>query len=185
MSSFARLFVFAAAVVAVSASTCTDPTPVSTTTIAKGVELSVMSCGSVPQAIGRRQANSTATDVCGEICVTSCSSVAGVLPPTTDDCTVIKEAVQIFQGQSSSTFTVQPFHIQQLTFGTCRMFFENLSPVPEQACWSDLAKDASVAGASCLPPTQPVFSEGDCNALDRTWLIGISHSNDTDTSGSS
>ena len=68
MSSFSRLLAFAAAVVAVSAS-CANPTPVSTTTLANGVELSVMSCASVPQAIGRRQANSTATDVCGEICM--------------------------------------------------------------------------------------------------------------------
>ncbi|KZV63062.1 hypothetical protein PENSPDRAFT_641439 [Peniophora sp. CONT] len=173
MLSFTRLLSLAAAVVAVSAASCANPTMVSTNTLPNGVELSVLSCATAP--LDRRQTNSTATDVCGEICVSSCSSVAGVLPPTTEDCAVIKEAVQIFQGSTSPSFTVLPFHIQQLTFNTCRMFFENLSPVSEQGCWSDLAKDASVAGAACLPPTQPVFSEGDCNALDRTWMIGISH----------
>ena len=54
--------------------------------------------------------------------------------------------MQIFQGSTSPSFEVAPFHIQQLTFGTCRMFFENLSPVPETACWADLVSLALSLG---------------------------------------
>lgn len=117
----------------------------------------------------------TATDVCGLICNTFCSDL-GQLPPISDDCQVIKDSIQIFEGNSAPTFIVQPAHIQQLTFGTCRFFFENLGTVPLEYCWQDLANTGSVAATQCFPPTNPVNSLAVCEAPDSTWEVGVSHS---------
>jgi len=99
----------------------------------------------------------TATNVCGAICDTTCGQL-GQLPPTTDDCQVIKDSIQVFEGNSAPTFVVDPLHIQQLTFGTCRFFFENLGTYSLEYCWQDLANQGSVAATTCFPPTQPTNS---------------------------
>lgn len=141
----------------------------------------------------------------------------GQLPPISEDCQTLVNAVTILNGQigtyqsacmplSSSgsligkppvdpDFTVESNHVQTISFGTCRFFFENVSPQPLTYCWLSLvrlhirlpllmlsryadlgvisqAQVASAAAAQCLPPNQPVLSEGLCIARDSTWEVG-------------
>ncbi|KAA1470997.1 hypothetical protein DENSPDRAFT_85298 [Dentipellis sp. KUC8613] len=117
----------------------------------------------------------TPKDVCGIPCNTTCSEV-GQLPPTTDDCQVIKDSIAIFQGNAAPTFTVDPLHITQLTFGTCRFFFENLGTVPLEYCWQDLANTGSLAATQCFPPNSPFSTLATCEAADSSWEVGVSHS---------
>jgi len=117
----------------------------------------------------------SATNVCGALCDTTCSS-QGQLPPSGSDCDVLVESIGVFQGTQTPTFVVQPMHIQQLTFQTCRLFFENLGTVPLEYCWQDLANTGSLAASTCFPPTMPVQSLGICEALDTTWEVGVGHS---------
>ncbi|EIM85146.1 uncharacterized protein STEHIDRAFT_158836 [Stereum hirsutum FP-91666 SS1] len=115
-----------------------------------------------------------AINVCGTVCNTLCTQ-SGQLPPTMNDCQVVKEAIQIFEGNSSPTSIVQPGHIQQLTFGTCRFFFENLNTVPLEFCWQDLGNNGSAAADACFPPVQPVNPSAECVAPTLSWEIGVGH----------
>ncbi|VDB91718.1 unnamed protein product [Peniophora sp. CBMAI 1063] len=116
-----------------------------------------------------------ATNVCGELCAITCSNL-GPLPPVSEDCQTVMNSIQVFQGTLGPTFTVPSNHVQQLTFGTCHFFFENLGPTPLEACWSDLSQEGSLASTTCFPPAQPVMSLAVCEARDTTWEIGVSHS---------
>ncbi|EJF56964.1 hypothetical protein DICSQDRAFT_157655 [Dichomitus squalens LYAD-421 SS1] len=150
---------------------CTDAKTVSTTTIAVGdkeVELTQLSCGT---SVTKRQTATPIPNICGEICQNVCSD-SGNLPPTTEDCQTIVDAITILNGSVCPTFTVDPNHVQTITFGTCRFFFENLGPDPLTYCWLDFVQIASAAASQCLPPTQPVLSEGLCIARDSTWEVG-------------
>jgi hypothetical protein len=69
---------------------------------------------------------------------TSCNQETGILPPISDDCQTIENAVVILEGTMSPTFTVLPNHLKTLTFGTCSYFFENTGPAELEACWSDV-----------------------------------------------
>lgn len=97
---------------------------------------------------------------------------------------------------TAPTSIVQPGHIQQLTFGTCRFFFENFNTVPLEFCWQDLVSfpshsrpqvlmnvtdvfgidaqgnNGSAAAAACFPPVQPVNSLAECVAPSLSWEIG-------------
>ncbi|KAI0086744.1 hypothetical protein BDY19DRAFT_995497 [Irpex rosettiformis] len=116
----------------------------------------------------------TPANVCGQICTDSCSS--GGLPPISQDCQTIYNSLTILQGSIDPTFTVPANGVQQLTFGTCRVFFNNLSSKPVSSCWDSLSEQASAAGTLCFPPTQPLQSLGVCNAGDGSWQIGVGHS---------
>ncbi|OSD00333.1 hypothetical protein PYCCODRAFT_1426585 [Trametes coccinea BRFM310] len=118
---------------------------------------------------------STATDVCGEICTTVCGE-SGQLPPDSEDCATLVDSITILNGQIPPTFTVEPDHVQTITFGTCRFFFENVGPEPLEYCWLSLAQTASASASACFPPTQPVMSEGLCIASDALWEVGVAHS---------
>ncbi|KAI0686886.1 hypothetical protein BC835DRAFT_430766 [Cytidiella melzeri] len=117
----------------------------------------------------------TPVDVCGQICSDSCAS-DGDLPPISEDCQTIYNSITILQGSIAPTFDVPASGTQQLTFGTCRVFFNNFSTKTITSCWTSLSQQASAAGTLCFPPTQPVQSLGLCNAADTTWQIGVGHS---------
>ncbi|KAI0328934.1 hypothetical protein GY45DRAFT_1337782 [Cubamyces sp. BRFM 1775] len=110
-------------------------------------------------------------DVCGELCSNVCGD-SGSLPPVTEDCDTIVSAITILNGSISPSFDVPSDHVQTLSFGTCRFFFQNFSPFPMSNCWLSFVQIASAAGSACLPPVQPVNSEGLCVASDATWRIG-------------
>ncbi|KAH9895796.1 hypothetical protein C8Q73DRAFT_451769 [Cubamyces lactineus] len=114
-------------------------------------------------------------NVCGELCSDVCGD-SGSLPPVTEDCATIVDAVTILNGSVAPTFEVDSGHVQTLSFGTCRFFFENFSPFPMSNCWLSFVQIASAAASACLPPVQPVNSEGLCVASDGTWRIGVAHS---------
>ncbi|KAI0653131.1 hypothetical protein C8Q70DRAFT_652536 [Cubamyces menziesii] len=114
-------------------------------------------------------------NVCGELCSNVCGD-SGNLPPVTEDCETIVNAITILNGSISPSFEVDPDHVQTLSFGTCRFFFENFSPFPMSNCWLSFVQIASAAADACLPPVQPVNSEGLCVASDATWRIGVAHS---------
>ncbi|THH10899.1 hypothetical protein EW146_g8222 [Bondarzewia mesenterica] len=190
MLSFTRLTLFAALALAASAnplgaitartsSTCTTVKTTDVTVGSNTVVLSSLSCDSTASVtLAPVAAATNDTNVCGEICNTFCSG-QGSLPPITQDCQVITEAITLFEGNQSPTFTVQPFHIVQLVFGTCRFFFENLSGAPIDYCWQDLSNTGSAVATTCFPPTQPVESLAECKSPDGTWELGVSHSNNT------
>ncbi|KAI0259507.1 hypothetical protein BC834DRAFT_974223 [Gloeopeniophorella convolvens] len=116
----------------------------------------------------------TPSGVCGEICNNQCSRpTTGPfnLPPTTDDCSQITDAIQIFEASTGPNFTVQPGGIETLTFGTCTYTFENLSEEPLSYCWSDFANVGSVSGEACFPPVMPLQSQATCTAVDRSWSL--------------
>ncbi|KIP01533.1 hypothetical protein PHLGIDRAFT_17135 [Phlebiopsis gigantea 11061_1 CR5-6] len=103
------------------------------------------------------------TDTCGHI---------GDLPPISEDCQTIVDSITIMNGSISSTFNVAPNTIEQLTFGTCRFWFQNNSNATLTECWTALAQAASVAESACFPPVQPVQSVGLCTPADASWQIG-------------
>ncbi|TFY76355.1 hypothetical protein EWM64_g7656, partial [Hericium alpestre] len=102
---------------------------------------------------------------------TTCSSI-GDLPPTTQDCQTIIDAVEILEGKTAPTFTVASGHTETLEFGTCRFFYENLSAETLTYCWQDLVNSASAAGAVCFPPVQPVHTLATCTSLDGLFALG-------------
>ncbi|RPD72913.1 hypothetical protein L226DRAFT_141221 [Lentinus tigrinus ALCF2SS1-7] len=116
----------------------------------------------------------TAEDVCDGICTTVCAEM-GSLPPVSDDCQQLSNAITILNGQIPPEFTVDSKHVQTISFETCRFFFENVGPLPLTYCWVSLVQTASAAASACLPPTQPVLSEGLCIAGDGTWEVGVAH----------
>ncbi|KAI0781555.1 hypothetical protein BC629DRAFT_565264 [Irpex lacteus] len=117
-----------------------------------------------------------ATNVCDQLCSNTCGSL-GDLPPISEDCQTIFDSITILGGSIAPTFNVAPNSIQQLTFGTCRVFFENLSTSQTLTfCWSALANTSSAVGTLCFPPTQPVRSLGLCTAQSGIWAVGIAHS---------
>ncbi|KAM5530450.1 hypothetical protein V8D89_015890 [Ganoderma adspersum] len=162
---------------------CAGATTVSTSSIEVGgktIEVAKLACG--PSVNKRQAATSTALavpaptpDVCGELCQNVCAD-NGPLPPTTEDCQTIVDAITILNGSTPSTFLVEANHAQTLTFGTCRFFFENLSLNSVEYCWLSFAQVASAAGSACFPPVQPVNSEGLCLSPDALWQVGAAHS---------
>ncbi|KAH9848217.1 hypothetical protein C2E23DRAFT_889259 [Lenzites betulinus] len=170
---------------------CAGARTVSTTSVqvgAKTVELTTFACGAAapaavhanddpaPSATSIAPAAPTPTvDVCGEICRNTCGD-SGNLPPVTEDCATIMDAITILNGSVSPSFQVPAFHVQTLSFGTCRFFFENDSPFITNQCWLSFGQTASAAASACLPPVQPVNSEGICVAPDASWRIGVAHS---------
>ncbi|KAI0031086.1 hypothetical protein K488DRAFT_52838 [Vararia minispora EC-137] len=151
--------------------TCTNPTVVSTQTAVVGnntVLLEVLACPASVLAANTNGLVANGNVTCGQ-------DALGQLPPTSSDCQVIIESIQIFEGNSSPTFVVDPLHIQQLTFGTCRFFFENLGSVSLEYCWQDLANMGSLAATSCFPPVQPQNTLAICEALDTSWEVGCVH----------
>ncbi|KAM5530449.1 hypothetical protein V8D89_015889 [Ganoderma adspersum] len=165
---------------------CPEATIISTSSIGVGelsVELAKLSCGPPANNLKRQVAPSTTrvvaaaapTNVCNEPCTNACASV-GPLPPMAEDCQTIVDAINIFYGSIPTTFEVAANHAQTLTFGTCRFFFENLSAKPVEYCWMSLAQVASAAAAACLPPVQPVQSEGLCLSPTAPWQVGVAHS---------
>ncbi|KAI0739498.1 hypothetical protein C8Q80DRAFT_185413 [Daedaleopsis nitida] len=115
------------------------------------------------------------TDVCGESCTMVCGEL-GTLPPTSEDCQQLVNSITVLNGSIPPEFTVEPNHVQTISFGTCRFFFENVSPEPLTFCWLSLAQTASAAGDACFPPNQPVLSEGLCIPASGLWEVGAAHS---------
>ncbi|TFY61565.1 hypothetical protein EVG20_g7002 [Dentipellis fragilis] len=156
---------------------CANPSTVSSDTVTvdgKDVVRETIACSTVTPAIV--SGKPLDPDVCGGACTTTCGRL-GDLPPSTDDCQTIKNAIAIFAGSAPANFTVQPDHVEQLTFGTCRFFFENLTGDEVLTyCWQDLANSGSAAASDCFPPVQPVQTLATCTSLDGTWALGVSHS---------
>jgi hypothetical protein len=189
MFTFTRLLTLATLAIAAQAAPsstmdCDNPTVVSTETFANGVVRTTTTCAKTTVA-ARDLAD--VTDVCGEICKyfskshfdqislkytvgnNICSNAAGGLPPITDDCQQIKDAITIFQGnqgwalrlplddvssrfvKTAPEFTVLPLHRETLSFNTCSFFFENDSPVvPYSYCWQDLVSLFLIMTKSCI-----------------------------------
>ncbi|KAI0776870.1 hypothetical protein BD413DRAFT_469227, partial [Trametes elegans] len=113
----------------------------------------------------------TGTNVCGEICNTVCA-ISGAVPPANADCEALVNAVNALSEEISPTFIVAPNHVQSISSGTCRFFFENLGSKPLEFCWSSLAQTAQAAGNACLPPVKPTMTEGLCIAPNGSWEVG-------------
>ncbi|KAI0643209.1 hypothetical protein C8Q79DRAFT_165044 [Trametes meyenii] len=118
---------------------------------------------------------STAINVCGEICTTVCAQ-SGRVPPSNDDCATLVDSITVLESQLPPTFDVAPNHVQTITFGTYRFFFENVGLTTLEYCWLDLAQVASASGNACFPPVQPTMSEGLCIPRDANWEAGVAHS---------
>ncbi|KAH9939703.1 uncharacterized protein BXZ73DRAFT_99338 [Epithele typhae] len=153
---------------------CPNARPVKASAVAVGdrtVELTTFACDAAGSSLTARTTN----DVCGVNCTNVCA-VVGDLPPDQSDCSVIFDAITILNGSVAPEFSVDAGHMQTLSFGTCRIFFQNFSPQPLEYCWLSFGQVASAAGSACFPPVQPVNSEGLCIASDGTWRVGIAHS---------
>ncbi|PCH34729.1 hypothetical protein WOLCODRAFT_139546 [Wolfiporia cocos MD-104 SS10] len=185
LSSFAALAVTCYAFVAPDSAlqkrgVCTDGSITSHSTVAVGdkiVEVSTVSCPAsvASRSLTKRQSEGL-LDVCDAICSDSCNNDSGDLPPEADDCDTIVDAITILNGSIAPTFTVDSGDMQQLTYGTCRYYFENLSNETLEYCWTALSDMGSAAGAACFPPTEPVYSEGVCQATTGLWVVGAAHS---------
>ncbi|KAH9848219.1 hypothetical protein C2E23DRAFT_844907 [Lenzites betulinus] len=82
----------------------------------------------------------------------------------------------LIESMAVPTFDVEAGHVQTITSGTCRFFFQNNGPLPLEYCWLSLAQTASQAGNACFPPVQPMSSEGLCVSSDSSWEVGAAHS---------
>ncbi|KAI0819692.1 hypothetical protein BC628DRAFT_966382 [Trametes gibbosa] len=129
----------------------------------------------VTATVSAASPSSTFTNVCNEICTDVCAQ-SGRLPPISDDCDALMNAITVLNGQILPTFDVEPNHVQTITSGTCRFFFQNNGPEPLEYCWLSLAQTASQAGNACFPPVQPMSSEGLCVSGDSSWEVGAAHS---------
>ncbi|KAI0776867.1 hypothetical protein BD413DRAFT_490977 [Trametes elegans] len=170
----------------ISTATRTDTaTQIETETETVTATTTVLSAPASPSA--------SAVDVCGAICTTVCAQPAqNALPPVSEDCAQLVNAITILNGQIPPTFIVAPQHAQTITFGTCRFFFENAAaPGPLEYCWLSLyvrphprwvceavaeAQVASAAGTACFPPVQPITAEALCAPADGAWEVGAAHS---------
>ncbi|KAH9946576.1 immunomodulatory protein [Amylocystis lapponica] len=157
-------------------SACTSRSVVSTSSVAVGdktVEVATLSCDD-PVTTRDEPANALRdlSDVCDNICTNVCNFDGGVLPPITSDCAIIIDAITILNGSVTDDFSVDPGEMKQLTYGTCRYYFENLSPWTLTYCWTALSQVGSAAGSACFPPTQPNYSEGLCSPADGSWAVG-------------
>ncbi|KAF4588135.1 hypothetical protein EYR38_010100 [Pleurotus pulmonarius] len=107
----------------------------------KQVTRTGLSC-TLKRMVAREPSEATiATDpvhVCGQSCTTSCSNVSGILPPTSEDCETISQAIEIFKNQGPSSFVAQPQTMETLAFGTCSYMFVNFSNGPLEFCWEDM-----------------------------------------------
>ncbi|KAI0769486.1 hypothetical protein BC629DRAFT_1442179 [Irpex lacteus] len=113
----------------------------------------------------------TSINVCDVPCTDACGHL-GDLPPISEDCQQIFDSINITSGSIAPTFDVQMNNIHQLTFGTCRVFFENFSNQTLTFCWDTLSQQAQAADAACFPPVQPVNSAGFCAPSDGSWQVG-------------
>ncbi|KAI0695662.1 hypothetical protein C8T65DRAFT_664848, partial [Cerioporus squamosus] len=147
-----------------STAPCVGAKAISTSSIAVGSDTVELTTFSSPTPLDG-SADPTCTDVC---------TSSGSLPPTSEDCEMVFDAISIFNATGSiSTFTVGANRAQTLTFHTCRVFLQNFSPsVPLTFAWTDFAAVATGAGKACFPPVQPVMSEGLCVAPDGVWRVG-------------
>lgn len=92
-----------------------------------------------------------------------------------------------------SPLTVEPGHLDALTFGTCTYSFQNNSYDTLEYCWIDVVSfsqqvvvpcitsvlqsiQASEAASACFPPVQPFYSHGFCSAFDYSWSVGCAFS---------
>ncbi|CCM03004.1 uncharacterized protein FIBRA_05119 [Fibroporia radiculosa] len=152
-----------------------------TSTIAVGDKTVTWEKLACPGSVSARETTDWVTDVCDGICsvflgTDTCNNESGDLPPELDDCDTIIDAITILNGSIEPTFTVDPGSAEQLTYGTCRFFFENLSNDVLEYCWTALSNVASAAASTCFPPTNPIYSEGICEPSSGAWLVGAAHS---------
>ncbi|PCH35963.1 hypothetical protein WOLCODRAFT_166574 [Wolfiporia cocos MD-104 SS10] len=186
LSSFAALAITCRAFVSPSSAlqkrdVCADGivTPISTIAVGdKIVDVSTVNCPASIKSrfVNKRQANVT-VDVCDALCSNSCNSDSGDVPPAVDDCSTIVNAIEIMSGSGtmSTTFVVEPDDVMQLTYSTCRFFFENMSGDTLEYCWDALSDTASSSVTECFPSTQSLYSEGLCQASSGTWAVGAAH----------
>jgi len=123
-----------------------------------------------------RRTTTSPTHVCGLDCTTSCNNDAGGLPPISEDCDVLVDAINIFQGEGPSSNVVHAGRMDFLSFGTCMYWFANNSDEDLEYCWDDMAGLSPKAGGACFPPHQPFTSEGLCTSADGLWAFGAAHS---------
>ncbi|KAL0952435.1 hypothetical protein HGRIS_006707 [Hohenbuehelia grisea] len=121
------------------------------------------------------QARTNTLNVCGVACTNTCNSDAGTLPPTTEDCGMIKNAITIFQQHSPPSFVVSPSGNKTLSFKTCQFSFVNTGTSDLEYCYTDLSATAGRAGSACFPPVMPLHSEGLCTAADRSFNVIAAH----------
>ncbi|KAI0338161.1 hypothetical protein BDW22DRAFT_1338579, partial [Trametopsis cervina] len=149
---------------------CPNSVVVNSSTVLVGdnaVLVETLACGADEVKRGLFPPPHKTTSTKSDSCATN-----GDLPPISEDCQTIYNSITILQGSIAPTFDVPSNGIQQLTFGTCRVFFSNFSPKTITYCWTSLSTQASAAGTLCFPPTQPVQSLGLCNSADKTWQVG-------------
>ncbi|KAI8995199.1 hypothetical protein BD414DRAFT_513030 [Trametes punicea] len=161
---------------AIETETATETdTATSATTVVESTTDTATATITVTDTVSAPSPSSTATNVCNVICTNVCGE-SGQLPPVSEDCQTLVDSITILNGSVPPTFEVDPDHVQTISFGTCRFFFENVGSVPLEYCWLSLAQTASAAASACLPPVQPVMSEGLCIPSDASWEVGVAHS---------
>ncbi|EGN97476.1 hypothetical protein SERLA73DRAFT_184199, partial [Serpula lacrymans var. lacrymans S7.3] len=152
--------------------TCDDAEVVSSTTISVNGKEVVHTTYSCP-SIARRATRDLPTYVCGQLCDYACSAPASnPLPPISEDCGMIQDAILLYAGSIDPTFVVDAGGIEQLTYGTCIFYFGNLSTEPIEYCWDNLSSTASSGETACFPPIQPVQSLALCIPSSGAWEVG-------------
>ncbi|PCH39154.1 hypothetical protein WOLCODRAFT_158690 [Wolfiporia cocos MD-104 SS10] len=186
LSSFAALAITCHAFVSPSSAlqkrdVCADGIVTSTSTIAVGdkiVDVSTVNCpASIKSRFASKRESSVTVNVCDAMCSNSCNSDSGNQAPSQSDCGTIVNAIEIMSGSGTmdSTFNVEPDDMMQLTYNTCRFFFENMSGNTLEYCWDALSDMASAAVTECFPSTQTLYSEGLCQASSGMWAVGAAH----------
>ncbi|KAI0328936.1 hypothetical protein GY45DRAFT_1346840 [Cubamyces sp. BRFM 1775] len=157
-------------VTSVSTATATDTVTSATTVIQSTTDTATVTVTAAPTSTAVNYSSSRASLGCERPLI---ALMSGRLPPDTDDCAALVNSVTILNGQIPPTFDVEPNHVQTISFGTCRFFFENVGPETLEYCWLALTQTASAAASACFPPEQPVMSEGLCIPSDALWEVGF------------
>ncbi|KAF4588828.1 hypothetical protein EYR40_010383 [Pleurotus pulmonarius] len=185
MGSFARLLVLAALAFTASASVvpragCDNPTEETQFLDAGNGQILTMKTTSCS---GNQIAERTDDKrICGALCINSCSNAAGDLPPVTEDCAMLQNAIKILPGSQQGfppSFGLQPGESKSLTFKTCTFTTINNGPSSVTQCWVDMGNAATRAGSACYPPVMPLHSMGLCTAPDGSWAVTTSHTPNT------
>jgi len=112
------------------------------------------------------------TNVCTASCSLSCNTLAGRIPPSSQDCNTIKAGISALIGSGQTTFTVAAHSMKTFTFRSCEVFFKNNGASELEYCYSAVSNEISKSESSCFAGPS---SEGVCQPVSKAWQVGTSH----------
>ncbi|KAI0778060.1 hypothetical protein BD413DRAFT_608727 [Trametes elegans] len=166
---------------------CNNEVVVSETFIGanKDVKLTTSHCGDAPHvnahgkevaSLSKRQANTTATNVCGAQCNTFCFNPSGN-GPNEDDCKIIADALLYDSQNTGPLFNISasgsPTDKVTMQYGSCQTYFLNQDFTDLTYCRSDWSSLVNWLASDCNGANNA--HGGLCVAADQSWYVQVQH----------